>query len=185
MGKFVSQSNDLWQQNLFQYRATQFPEAVGFATHTHSWLWGLATLLSSRLRNISRKEKEMLRSVKNVSSLDSVRNKDGPRLDMFYVLIYIIATFYSHASCLIRFSSSHTCLQFTSPRFLMHYPKCNTLAVRTLNCRLLQRHFRDVALTSSRITDITLLWMTLAPASIFCPGIGTRSRQRRLQRSER
>ena len=118
MGKFVSQSNDLWQQNLFQYRATQFPEAVGFATHTHSWLWGLATLLSSRLRNISRKEKEMLRSVKNVSSLDSVRNKDGPRLDMFYVLICIIATFYSLASCLIRFSSSHTCLQFTSPRFL-------------------------------------------------------------------
>jgi hypothetical protein len=58
------------------------------------------------------------------------------RLDMFYVVICIIATLYllvscliwflniciiaspySPASCLIRFSSLHTCLTFTSPRF--------------------------------------------------------------------
>jgi hypothetical protein len=29
----------------------------------------------------------------------------------------------------------------------MHYPRCNTLPARTLNCRLLQRYFRDVAQT--------------------------------------
>jgi len=59
----------------------------------------------------------------------------------------------------------------------MHYQRFNTFAVRTRNCRLLQRHFRDVALTSAKITDITLSRMTLAPAAILCPGIGTRSRK--------
>jgi hypothetical protein len=37
-------------------------------------------------------------------------------LDTFYVLICIIATPYSLASCLIRFSSLHTCFPFTSRR---------------------------------------------------------------------
>jgi hypothetical protein len=49
----------------------------------------------------------------------------------------------------------------------MHYPRYNTLAVKTLNCRLLQRHFRDVAITPAKITDITLSRMTLALAAIF------------------
>jgi len=46
--------------------------------------------------------------------------------------------------------------------FRMHYPHCKTLPVRTRNCRLLQRHFRDVTLTPVRITDITLSRMTCA-----------------------
>jgi len=33
---------------------------------------------------------------------------------------------------------------------------------RTQNCRLLQRHFRDVTLTAARITDITLSWTACA-----------------------
>jgi len=67
----------------------------------------------------------------------------------------------------------------------MHYPRWKTLAVRTHNYRLPQRHFRDVALTPARITGITLSRMTLAPAAIFSRGIGTRSRQRRPKRSKR
>jgi len=67
----------------------------------------------------------------------------------------------------------------------MHYPRCNTLPVRTFSCRLLQRHFRDVAQAPGRITDITLSRMTLAPAAVFCPWIGTRSRQRRSKRPKR
>jgi hypothetical protein len=43
--------------------------------------------------------------------------------------------------------------------------------------------FRDVTQTRAAITDITLSRMTLAPATIFCPGIGTRSRQKRSKRS--
>ena len=103
---------------------------------------------------------------------------------MFYVLVCMIGTPYSLASCLIRFSCVHTCFPFASPRFVMHYPRCNTLAVRTLNCRLL-RHFRDVVQTSARIADITLSGMTLAPAPIFCRGIDTRKRQRRSKRPKR
>jgi hypothetical protein len=61
----------------------------------------------------------------------------------------------------------------------MHYPKCKTLPVRTRNCRLLQRHARDVTLTRAGTTDITLSRMTLAPTAIFCKGFGTRSRQKR------
>jgi len=46
--------------------------------------------------------------------------------------------------------------------FVMHYSKCNTLSVRTLNCLFLQRHFRDVAQTPARITDIKLSRMICA-----------------------
>jgi hypothetical protein len=138
-------------------------------------------VLSFSLRNISRKGKKRLRSLKNVSSLESVGNKDGQRLDTFYILVCMIGIPYSLASCLIRFSCEHTCFPFASPRFVMHYPRCNTHAVRTLNCR----HFRDVAQTPVKITDITLSRMTLAPATIFCRGIGTRSRHRRSKRPKR
>ena len=48
------------------------------------------------------------------------------------------------------------------PTFVMHYSKCNTLSVRTLNCRLLQRQFSDVAQTPARITDIKLSRMSCA-----------------------
>jgi hypothetical protein len=61
----------------------------------------------------------------------------------------------------------------------MHYPMCNTLTVTKRNCRLLQRHFRDVAIAPAIITDMILSRMTLAPAAILCPGIVTRSQQRR------
>ena len=52
------------------------------------------------------------------------------RLDMFYVLICITATPHSLASCLIRFSSLHTCFPCTSPRFcalskVQHTPSKN------------------------------------------------------------
>jgi hypothetical protein len=100
------------------------------------------------------------------------------RLDMFYFLICIIATPYSLASCLIRFLSLHTLFPSTSPRFLC-ITQGATLAVKTFKCPLLQRHFRDVALTPARIRDITLSQMTLAPAAIFYCRIGTRSRQKR------
>jgi len=62
--------------------------------------------------------------------------------------------------------------------FFIHYPRCSTLPVRNLNCRLLQRYFRGVALTPARITDVTLSRMNLAPTAIFCSGIGTHSKQR-------
>jgi len=148
------------------------------------------------------------KGLKNVSSLDSVRNKYGQRLDRFYVLICTISTPYSLASRLIWFfllfvqlqllihlppvSSSfrlHTHVFRSLLRVFIHYPRCNTSAVRTRNCRLLQRLFRDVAPRPARITDITLSRMTRAgshllsrnrhSAATFCPVIGTRSRQRR------
>jgi len=53
--------------------------------------------------------------------------------------------------------------------YFMHYPRCTTLPVRTWNCRLLQRHLRDVTPTPARITDITLSRMTLAEReSVVC-----------------
>jgi hypothetical protein len=67
--------------------------------------------------------------------------------------------------------------------FSMHYPQGKTLPVRTRNCCLLQCHDLDVTLTRAAITDVTLSQMTLAPAAMFCPGIGTRSQQKRSQRS--
>jgi len=66
--------------------------------------------------------------------------------------------------------------------FSMHYPQCKTLPVMH-NCRLLQCHDLDVTLTCAAITDIMLSQMTLAPAAIFCPGIGTRLQQKRSKRS--
>jgi len=123
--------------------------------------------------------------------LHSVRNVTEVLLDRQCFLcsllepICIIATPYSLASRLVRFSSLHTCFPFTSPLFFfLHYPRCKTLPVKTRNCRLLQRHFRDVALTPARITVITLSRMTCA-GSHFCPVICTRSRQRRSKRSRR
>jgi hypothetical protein len=139
-----------------------------------------------------------VRWLKNVSSLDSVRNKEGQSLDMFNVLICIIATPYSIASLsssllllLYNCNSLFTCVQsdnvFVSTHMLsvhvfacfMHYPKCNTLAVRT----------RDVSPRLATITDITLSRNSCArrhllscnghSAAIFCPVIGTRSQERR------
>jgi len=57
-------------------------------------------------------------------------------------------------------------------------------ALPTVNCRLLQRHVHDVTLTRAAITDITLSRKTLALAAIFRPGFGTRSRQKRWERSK-
>jgi len=58
--------------------------------------------------------------------------------------------------------------------FSMHYPQCKTLPVRTRNSSA-TTSFRDVTQTRAAITDITLSRMTLAPATIFYPGFGTRS----------
>jgi len=78
--------------------------------------------------------------------------------------------------------------------FFVHYPSCKTVAVRTLKCHLLRRLFRDVAQRPVRITDVTPSRMTCTgshllscnrhSAAIFCPVIGTRSRQRRWKRSK-
>jgi hypothetical protein len=88
-----------------------------------------------------------LRGLKNFSSLDSVRNKEGQRLGMFYVLIL-------YNNCHSLFTCFHSDHVFVSTDTLsvhvatcfMYYPRCNTLAVRT----------RDVAPRPARIADITL-----------------------------
>jgi len=75
-----------------------FPEYVSnrvCGTHAHVTVKVANPVLPFRLRNMSRKMKESLRSLKNVSFLDSVLNKDGERLDMLYLLVCIIGTSYS------------------------------------------------------------------------------------------
>jgi hypothetical protein len=122
-GVCFSEKCDLWHMNLFQYRTTQFSEYVSNRvcsahthTHTHVTVRIANSVLSYRWRIISRKGKGMSRNIKNISSLE-VRNKDRQKLDMFYVLTCIIATPYLLVSCLIRFSSLHTCFPLISPRF--------------------------------------------------------------------
>ena len=122
--------------------------------------------------------------------LYSVRNVTKVPLDIQQVR-YVLRSYLYNRNSLFTCFTSHQVFIFTHmlsfhfSAFFMHYPRCNTFAVRTRNCRLLQRHFRDVAITPARITDITLSRMTLAPAAIFCPGMSTRSRQRRSKRSKR
>jgi hypothetical protein len=109
----------------------------------------------------------------------SVRNVTEVLLDrqqVRYVLHYYLYNCNSLFTCFL----SHHVFIFTHIlsvhfAFFMHYPMCNTLPVRTRNCRLLQCHFHDVTPTPARIKDITLPEMTLAPAAIFCRRIGTRS----------
>jgi len=85
----------------------------------------------------------------------------------FIISVIAVATPYSLASCLISFSCVHTSFPFTSPRFVMHYSRCNTLSVRTLNCRPLQRLFRDVAQAPARIMDIILSRVTCAGSHLL------------------
>jgi len=112
--------------------------------------------------------------------LYSMRNVTEVLLDRQYVR-YVLRSYSYNCNSLFTCFLSHQVFNFTHmppvhfSAFFVHYPRCNTLAVRTLNCRLLQRHFRDVAPRPPRITDITLSRMTVAPVAI-CPGIGTRSR---------
>ena len=68
--------------------------------------------------------------------------------------------------------------------FFMHYPYCTTLPVRTRNCSLLQRHFRDVTLTPPRMTDITLSRMTRA-GSHFVPRIRYPFPMKKVRRQKR
>jgi hypothetical protein len=140
LGKFVSQRMLVCGNSICcNTEVSIFPEYVSnrvCGTHAHVTVRVANPVLPFRLRNMSRKMKESLRSLKNVSSLDSVLNKDAERLDMLYLLVCIIGTPYSLASCLmwvfiickiaisyslasrlIRFSSLHTCFPFTSPRF--------------------------------------------------------------------
>jgi hypothetical protein len=140
LGKFVCQKMLVCGNSICcSTEESIFPEYVSnwvCNTHAHVTVRVAKPVLPFRLRNMSRKRKECLGSLKNVSSQDSVWNKDGERLDMLYLLVCIIGTPYSLASCLmwvfiiciiaisyslssrlIRFSSLHTCFPFTSPRF--------------------------------------------------------------------
>ena len=114
-------------------------------------------------------------------SVDRERKKDGRRLDRVYVIICIIAT-QLQLQFIIHFLPVSSGFHFYTHAFrsLLRV----FCALPTVNCRLL-RHIRDVTLTRAEITDITLSRMTLAPAAIFCPGIGTRSQQKRSKRSKR
>jgi type III secretory pathway component EscU len=97
--------------------------------------------------------------------LYSVRNVTEVPLDRQQVT-YVLHSYLYNCNHLFTCFLSHQVFIFTHmisvhfSAFFMHTPMCNTLAVRTLNCRLLQHHFRDVALTPARITDITLSRMT-------------------------
>jgi hypothetical protein len=118
-----------------------------------------------------------------------VRNVTEVLLDRQWVRYVLLSYLYNCKSLFTCFLSDQVfifthMLSVYYSAFCMHYPRCNTLPVRTRNCRLLQRHFRDVTLTPARITDITLSRMTLVPAAIFCRRISTRSRQRRSKRSK-
>jgi len=95
------------------------------------------------------------------------------RFPMLYNCNSFFTCFTSHQV----FICTHMISVFRLSLFL-YYPRCNKLAVRTRKCRVLQLHFLDVAQTPARITDITLSRITLALATIFCPGIGTRLRQK-------
>ena len=79
---------------------------------------------------------------------------------VFYYLYNCISLFTCFLSHQVFIFTHMISLHFSA--FFMHNSRCNTLAVRTVNCRLLQRHFRDVALTPARIMDITLQRMTCA-----------------------
>jgi hypothetical protein len=115
-----------------------------------------------------------LRSLKKVSSLDSVRNKDGQRLG------YVLRSYLYNCNSLFVWFLPHQVFIFAhtlSFHFYMNIKFLSLLHVfyaipkvqHTCSknaCRLLQHHFRDIALTHARITDITLSRKTLAPASI-------------------
>jgi hypothetical protein len=120
--------------------------------------------------------------------LYSVRNVIEVLLDRQWVRYVLRCYLYNCNSLFICFLS-HQVFIFTHmlsvhfSAFCMRYPRCNTLPVRTRNCRQL-RNFRDVPLTPARIMDVTLSRMTHAPAAIFCRGIGTRLRQIRSKSSD-
>jgi hypothetical protein len=113
-----SENINLWQMNLLQYRTPQYPEYVNNRvcdTHTCDCEGYKFRVVIPFAKHVT-EGKRRLRRLKNASSLDSVRNKEGQRLDMFYILICIIATSYSLASSPITFLPLHTCFPFTSPR---------------------------------------------------------------------
>jgi len=99
LGKFVSQRMLVCGNSICcNTEVSIFPEYVSnrvCGTHAHVTVKVANPVLPFRLRNMSRKMKESLRSLKNVSFLDSVLNKDGERLDMLYLLVCIIGTSYS------------------------------------------------------------------------------------------
>jgi hypothetical protein len=213
-----SENNNLWQMNFLQYRTPQFPKYVSNRvcdthTRTHTcacegWELSVVTPFAKHI-----KEREgKVEKFREFFSLDSVWNKYGQRLDRFYVLLVqfqLLIHSLPMSSGFLLFvqlqllihlppvSSSfrlHTHAFRSLLRVFMHYPRSNTFAVRTRNCRMLQRHFRDVAQRPARITDNSLSRMTCAgshllscnrqSAAIFCPVIGIRSRQRRWKRSK-
>jgi hypothetical protein len=78
------------------------------------------------------------------------------------IVIIAIAIPYSLASCLIRFPFLHTCLLFTSPRFLNVLPIVHDTSSKNAKLSSATTLFCDVALTPARITDITLSRVTRA-----------------------
>jgi len=135
-----------------------------------------------------------LRSVKNVLSLDSVRKKDGRRLDRFHVIIcnLLFTSFLSNQVSI--FTNMHS-VHFSA--LSMHYPQCKTLPVRTrkcllhhgynavaydswCKCRLLHHGYNDIAYDSWRKCRLlhhgyNAVTITLGPAAILCLGFCTGS----------
>jgi len=103
--------------------------------------------------------------------LYSVRNVTEVLLDRQWVR-YVLRCYLYNCNSLFTCFLSHQVFIFTHmfsvhfSAFCMHYPRCNILSVRTRNCRQL-RHFRDVALTPARITDITQPRMTCAGSHLM------------------
>jgi hypothetical protein len=108
-----------------------------------------------------------------VLSVDRERKKDGRRLNRFYVIIFKIAMQFPFIIYFLPVSSGFHFYKHAF-RSLLRFD----YALPTANCRLLQRHVRDVTLTCSAMMDITLSRMTLTPAANFCPGFGTRPNRR-------
>ena len=90
-------------------------------------------------------------------SVDRERKKDERRFDRFYVIISIIAM-QLQFQFIIHFLPVSSGFHFYTHAFrsLLRV----FYALPTVNCRLLQRHVRDVTLTRAAITDITLSRMT-------------------------
>ena len=87
--------------------------------------------------------------------------------DRLHVIIVTIeiAILYSLASCLIRFPFLHNAFR-SLHGVLYALPIVHDTSSKNAR-RPLQRHFRDVTLTPSRITDITLSRMTLGKCRLL------------------
>jgi len=92
--------------------------------------------------------------------------------DHFSAFFYALPIVHDTSSENTKLSSATTSFPWCHPNSSKNhgYDAVADDSCRTRNCRLLQRHFRDVTLTAARITDITLSRMTCA-GSHFVPRI--------------